>query len=152
MPLSHWQVKAPDYAEGDLLVLESEFSTSGGGEGRFLGLEEGGVDSGVDDMEFFGIDPAGMSMMAFGNGGGRVIVALLQNQGDKCGDGNDGISVGEKMVSAEGRAGALGQMPGEDDQRGRLDESGGEEGGPVVVSVVGVKDAGTGDTEESGEA
>ena len=108
MPLSHWQVKAPDYAEGDLLVLESEFSTSGGGEGRFLGLEEGGVDSGVDDMEFFGIDPAGMSMMAFGNGGGRVIVALLQNQGDKCGDGNDGISVGEKMVSAEGGAGALG--------------------------------------------
>jgi len=43
-------------------------------------------------------------------------------------------------------------MPGEDDQRGRLDESRGEEGGPVVVSVVGVKDAGTGDTEESGEA
>ena len=152
MPLSHWQVKAPDYAEGDLLVLESEFSTSGGEERGLLGLEEGGVDAGVDDMQFFGIDPAGMSMMAFGNGGGRVIVALLQNQGDKCGDGNDGISVGEKMVSAEGRARALGQMPGEDDQRGRLDESGGEEGGPVVVSVVGVKDARTGDTEESGEA
>ena len=90
--------------------------------------------------------------MAFGNGGGWVVVALAQDLGDKRGDGNDSIGVGEKMVSAEGGAGALGQMPGEDDQRGRLDESGGEEGGPVVVSVVGVKDAGTGDTEESGEA
>jgi len=47
-------------------------------------------------------------VMAFGNRGGRVIVALAQNLGDKCGDGNDGISVGEKMVSAEGGAGALG--------------------------------------------
>jgi hypothetical protein len=43
-------------------------------------------------------------------------------------------------------------MPGEDDQRGRLDESGGEEGGPVVVSVVGVKDAGTDDTQQPGKA
>ena len=43
-------------------------------------------------------------------------------------------------------------MPGEDDQRGRLDESRGEEGGPVVVSVVGVKDAGTSHPEKPGEA
>jgi len=108
LALSHWLVKAPDYAAGDLLVLESEFTTSGGGEGRFLGLKEGCVDAGVDDMQFFWIDPAGVAVMAFGNRGGWVVVALAQNLGDKCGDGNDGISVGEKMVSAQGGAGALG--------------------------------------------
>ena len=43
-------------------------------------------------------------------------------------------------------------MPGENDQRSGLDEAGGEEGGPVVVAVVGMKDAGADDTEESGEA
>jgi hypothetical protein len=102
LPFAYWQVKAPDYAEGDFLVLESEFSAGRGGEGRILGLEEGGVDSCVDDMEFFWIDPARMAVMAFGNRGGRVIVALAQNLGDKCGNGNDGVGVGEKMVSAEG--------------------------------------------------
>jgi len=152
LPFAYWQVKAPDYAEGDFLVLESEFSAGRGGEGRILGLEEGGVDSCVDDMEFFWIDPARMAVMAFGNRGGRVIVALAQNLGDKCGNGNDGVGVGEKMVSAEGGARALGEMPGENDQGSGLDEAGGEEGGPVVVAVVGMKDAGADDTQKPCEA
>ena len=115
-------------------------------------MEEMGVDPGVDDVEFFGIDPAGMTVVAFGHGGGRVVVPALQDLGDETGDGDDGIGVGEKMVSAEGGAGTLGQMPGEHHERAGLDETGGKEGGPVVVAVVGVKDAGAGDPEETGEA
>jgi hypothetical protein len=108
LALPHWQVKAPDHAEGDLLLLESEFSSGGSEERGLLRLKEVGVDAGVDDMEFFGIDPAGVAVMPFGNRGGRVVVALAQNLGDKFGDGNHGIGVGKKMVSAEGGAGALG--------------------------------------------
>jgi hypothetical protein len=49
-------------------------------------------------------------------------------------------------VSAEGGAGALGKVSGKDDQGAWLNEAGSEEGGPVVVAVVGVQDSGAKDS------
>jgi hypothetical protein len=43
-------------------------------------------------------------------------------------------------------------MPGKDHKGLGLDEAGSEEGGPVVVSMVGVKDAWTGYSQEPGKA
>jgi len=144
------EVKASNHTEGNLLVFQSELSASRGGEGHLLGLKDSGVDSGMDDMKLSGIDPAGVAVMAFGDGGGRVVVPFSQHLGDKFGDGDDRIGVGEEMISAKRGAGAFGQMPGEDDQGGGLNEAGGEEGGPIVVPVVGVKDAGTGNSKKPG--
>ena len=153
-PLSfaHWQVKAPYYAERNLLVFEAEFAPCGGGEGRFFWLKDGCVDSGMDDMEFFGVYPARVAVMAFGDGRGWIIVTLLQNLGDELRYGDDRIGVGEEMVSAQGRARAFGQMAGENDEGAGLDEAGGEESSPIVVTVVSMEDAGAHDPEESGQA
>lgn len=56
------------------------------------------------------------------------------------------------MISAEGGARAFGQMPSEDDPRRGLNKAGGEEGSPIVIPVVGMKNAGTGNSKESGKA
>ena len=45
------------------------------------------------------------------------------------------------MFSAEGGAWALGKVAGKDNEGAGLDEARGEEGSPVVVSVMGVKNA-----------
>jgi hypothetical protein len=76
LAFSYREVKASNHAEGDLFVLEAEFSAGGRGEGRLFGLEEAGVDSGVDDMELFGIDSTSVAMMPFGDRGGRIVVTL----------------------------------------------------------------------------
>jgi hypothetical protein len=48
------------------------------------------------------------------------------------------------MFSAEGGARTFGKVAREDDEGVGIDEAGGEKGGPVVVSVVGMEDTGTG--------
>jgi len=62
----------------------------------------------MDDVEFLWIDPAGVSVMSLGYRGGWVVVALAQNLRHESGDRDDSIGVGEKMVSAQRGAGALG--------------------------------------------
>ena len=45
------------------------------------------------------------------------------------------------MFFADARAWAFCEVTGEDDERAGLDKAGGEKCGPVVVSMMGVKDA-----------
>lgn len=67
---------------------------------------------------------------------------MEKNLGDKRRDGDDGVGLRKKMFLAETRAGAFGEVAGKDDEGAGLDEAGGEEGGPVVVSMMSVEDAG----------
>ena len=53
------------------------------------------------------------------------------------------------MFSAEGGAWAFRKVAGEDDEWAGINEAGGEKGGPVVVSVVGMEDAGAGTAENA---
>jgi len=76
-------------------------------------------------------------------------MALEEHLSDERGNGDNRVGGGEEMFSAEGGAWAFGKVAGEDDQGSGIDEAGGEKGGPVVVSVVGMEDTGTGAAENA---
>jgi len=61
--------------------------------------------------------------------------------GDERGNRNDRIGRIEEMLFTDAGAWAFSEVAGEDDERAGLDKAGGEKCGPVVVSMVGVKDA-----------
>jgi hypothetical protein len=108
------QIEPADHAEDELLCGEAKFTTGGGGERWVLGLESLGINPGVDDVEFRGIDPAGRAMMSFGNGGSGIVMAFQEDLSDEGGNGDDRIGGGEEMFSAEGGAGAFGKVAGKD--------------------------------------
>jgi hypothetical protein len=83
-------------------------------------------------------------MVSFGDGGSGIVMAFQEDLSDEGGNGDDRIGRGKEMFLAEGGAGAFGKVAGKDNQGAGLDEARGEEGGPVVVSVVGMEDTGTG--------
>mgnify|MGYP003344009341 CR=1 FL=1 len=89
--------------------------------------------------------------MAFGDWGGGVVMALAQDPGDKFRNGDDCIGLGEEMFSSEGRAGAFGQVPGKDHQGRWAGQTGGQQGGPVIVPMVGVENPWAGDPKEAGK-
>jgi len=149
LALADGQVESTDHAKGELFIGEAKATAGGGRERRVLGLESLGIDPGVDDVKVCGIDPAGGAMMAFGNWGSGIVMALQEDLSDEGRDGDDRIGGGEEMFSAEGGAWALGKVAGEDDEWAGINQAGGEKGGPVVVSVVGMKDAGAGTAENA---
>jgi hypothetical protein len=71
-------------------------------------------------------------------------MALQKNLSDEGGNGDNRVGGGEEMFSTEGGARTFGKVAREDDEGAGIDEAGGEKGGPVVVSVVGMEDTGTG--------
>ena len=88
-------------------------------------------------------------MVSFGNGGSGIVMAFQENLSDEGGNGDDRIGGREEMFSAEGGAWAFGKVAGKDNEGAGLDEARGEECSPVVVSMVGVKDAWLGSAENS---
>jgi hypothetical protein len=143
------QIEPTDHAKDELFFGEAKFTTGGRGERWVLGLESLGIDPGVDNVEFCGIDPAGGAMVSFGNGGSGVVMAFQEDLSDEGGNGDDRIGGGEEMFLAEGGAGAFGKVAGKDNEGAGLDETRCEECSPVVVSMVGVKDAWLGSAENS---
>jgi hypothetical protein len=103
-----------------------------------------GIDPGVDDVDLCGIDSAGGAMVSFGNGGSRIVMALEKDLSDDGGNRDNRVGGGEEMFLADGGAWAFGKVAGKDNEGAGTDEARGEKGGPVVVSVVGMKDTGTG--------
>ena len=83
-------------------------------------------------------------MVSLGNGGSGIVMAFQEDLSDEGGNGDHRVGGGEEMFSAEGGAWALGKVAGKDNKGAGIDEARGEKGGPVVVSVVGMKDTGTG--------
>jgi hypothetical protein len=70
----------------------------------------------------------------------------LSNEG---GNGDNRVGGREEIFSAEGGAWAFGKVARKDDKGAGINEAGGEKGGPVIVSVVGMEDAGAGTTEDA---
>jgi hypothetical protein len=143
------QIKSTNHAKGELFIGEAKATAGGGRERWVLGLEAACIDAGVDDVEVCGIDPAGGAMLAFGNWGSGIVMALQEDLSDEGRDGDDRIGGGEEMFSAEGGAWAFGKVAGEDDEWAGINEAGGKKGGPVVVSVVGMEDAGASTAENA---
>ncbi len=83
-------------------------------------------------------------MVSFGNGGSGIVMAFQEDLSDEGGNGDNRIGREEEMFSAEGGAWALGKVAGKDNEGAGIDKARGEKGGPVVVSVVGMEDTGTG--------
>jgi hypothetical protein len=108
-----------------------------------------GIDPGVDNVDLCRIDPAGGAMVSFGNGGSGIVMAFQEDLSDEGRNGDNRIGGGEEMFSAEGGAWAFGKVAGKDTAGAGIDEARGEKGGPVVVSVVGMEDTGTGTTENA---
>jgi hypothetical protein len=106
----------------------------------------------VDDVELGWIHPAGGAMMPFGHGGSRIIVTVAQHMGDEARYGDDCIGLGKEMPATESRTWAFCQMAGKNKKRSGLDESGCEQGRPVVVAMVGVKNSGADFFEKFGKS
>jgi len=138
------QVEPTNDTEDEFFFGEAKFTPCDGGERWVLGLESLSIDPGVDDVDLCGIDSAGGAMMSFGNGGSGIVMAFQEDLSDEGRNGDNRVGRGEEMFSAEGGARTLGKVAREDDEGSGIDEAGGEKGGPVVVSVVGMEDTGTG--------
>ena len=67
MAFTDGQVESTNDAEDELFCGEAKFAPGDGGERWVLGLESLGIDPGVDDVEFCGIDLAGGAVVTFGN-------------------------------------------------------------------------------------
>ena len=76
LSLANRKVESADDAKDHFCFAETQFLPGCDSEGRTLGLEKGGIDSGVDDMEFGWVDPARWAVMAFGHRRSGVIVAM----------------------------------------------------------------------------
>jgi hypothetical protein len=95
----------------------------------------------MNDMNLFGREDAGGAVMSLCHGRGWVIVSPQKDLGDERGNRNDRIGGIEEMLFTDAGARAFCEVAGEDDERPGFDKAGGEECSPVVVSMVGVKDA-----------
>ena len=76
LTLADRKVESADHGKGHFCFAETELSPGCSSEGGILGLEQRGIDSGVDDVELGGIEPAGGAVMPFGHRRGGVIVAM----------------------------------------------------------------------------
>jgi len=151
LALTDRKVESSHHTKGHICFAEIQFSTGGSGEGRLLWLEQRGIDSGVDDMEFGWVDPAGGAVMSFGHRRGGIIVAILQNMGNEARDGDDCVGLGKQMTSAKGGTRAFCEMTGKNKKRSMLDESAGKQSCPVIVAMVGVENSGTGFFQQLGK-
>jgi hypothetical protein len=151
LALTDRKVESSHHTKGHICFAEIQFSTGGSGEGRLLRLEQGGIDSGVDDMEFGWVDPAGGAVMSFGHRRGGIIMAILQNMGNEARDGDDCVGLGKQMTSTKGGTRAFCEMTGKNKKRSGLNESGSQQGRPVVVTMMGMKNSGADFFQQFGE-
>ena len=89
--------------------------------------------------------------MALFHGRSRVIVSTYKDLSDERGNRNDCIGRGKEMLFTDAGARAFCEVSGEDNERARLHKAGGEECGPVVVSMMGVKNARLGSAKSACE-
>jgi len=95
----------------------------------------------MNDVNLFGRDDAGGAVMSFCHGRGGIIVSPQKDLSDERGNRNDRIGRSEEMFFTDARAWALCEVTGEDDERAGLDKARGEKCSPVVVSMMGMKNA-----------
>jgi len=152
LAFAHGQVEATDHAKDGVPRQKPQDASGGIRESAFPRKKLFCVDAGMDDMEFPGIKPARRAVVPFRHGGGGVAVSFGEDLGHKAGDSDDRVRFGEKTLPAERRFRAFGQVPGKDDFGAGLDQTCGQQGGPVVVSVVGVDDPGAGASEKAGQS
>jgi len=138
------QVESANDPEDELFCGETKFVPGDGGERWVLGFKQSGIDTSVDNVDFCRIDSAGRAMVSFGNGGSGIVMAFQEDLSDEGGNGDNRIGGGEEMFLANGGAWAFGKVAGKDNEGAGIDEARSEKGGPVVVSVVGMEDTGTG--------
>jgi hypothetical protein len=62
--------------------------------------------------------------------------------GDEAGHGDDRIGLGKEMAAAKGGTRTFCEMTGKNKQGSWLDKSGSEQGRPIVVAMVGMKNSG----------
>jgi hypothetical protein len=151
LSFSDGEIKSADDTEDELVLVQAELMPGGGGVGGARGVKEGGVDSGMNDVEFFWGNNAGRAMMSFWHGRGRVVVSLEKDLGDKGRDGDNGVRLCEQMFSADRGSGAFGKVTREDYQWAWLNETGGEKSSPVIIAMVGMENPGFYSTEDPGE-
>ena len=151
LAFSYGEIESSHNSENELLGEEIQFLASGCGEGGALRLKEGRIDSCVDHVEIFWGENAGGAMVAFGNGGGGIVVSVEEDLGHEGGDGDHGICGGEEVFSAERGARAFCEVSSEHDKGAGFHEAGSKESGPVVVPVVGVKNPGLAPAKNSSQ-
>jgi hypothetical protein len=151
LPFSDWKIKSADDTEDEFVLVQAELMPCGGGVGGSHGAKEGGVDSSMNDVEFFLGNKTGGSMVSFWHGRSWIVVPLEKDLGNKGRDGDDCVSLCKKMFSANRRSGAFGEVTREDHEGSRLNETGGKKSSPVVVAMVGMENSGFCSTENSGE-
>jgi hypothetical protein len=114
LPFPDGKFKSADNTEDELVLVQAKFMTGSGGVGGAHGPKDRGIDSGMNDVEFFWENNTRRAMMAFRYGGGRVVVSLEKDLGDKGRDGDDGVRLGKEMFSADRGSGAFGKVTRED--------------------------------------
>jgi len=112
LALADRKVESSNHAKSHFCFAETQLSPGCGSESGLLGMEQGGIDSGMDDMKFGWIDPAGGAVMSFGHRRGGVIVAMEQHMGDEAGHGDDCIGLGKEMAAAKGGTRTFCEMTG----------------------------------------
>jgi hypothetical protein len=151
LSLSDGEIESADDTENEFVLVQAELLSGVGGVGGVHGAKEGGIDSGMNDMKFFGRNNAGRAMMSFRYGRGRVVVSLEKNLGDKGRDSDNGVRLRKEMFAADRGSGAFGEVTRENHQGAWLNETGGEKSSPVVVAVVGVENPRFCTAKNSGE-
>jgi hypothetical protein len=114
LPFPDGKIKSADNTEDEFVLVQAELMTGGGGVGGAHGAKDRGIDSGMNDVEFFWENNTGRAMMAFRYGGGWVVVSLEKDLGDKGRDGDDGVRLRKEMFSADRGSGAFGKVTRED--------------------------------------
>ena len=77
-------------------------------------------------------------------------MAFPQHLCDERRNGDDRIRFGKQPLAAEERAGTFGQMPAENHEWAGLGQPGSQQGGPVIIPMMGVDDSGTGTSQQGG--
>jgi hypothetical protein len=114
LSFSDGEIESADDTEDELVLVQAKLMPGGGVVGGVHGAKKGGIDSGMNDVEFFWENNTGRAMMAFRYGGGWVVVSLEKDLGDKGRDGDDGVRLRKEMFSADRGSGAFGKVTRED--------------------------------------
>jgi hypothetical protein len=110
LPFSNREIESADDTEDELVLVQAKLMPSGGGVGGAHGAKKGGIDSGMDDVDFFWGNNTGEAMMSFWNRRGRVVVSFEKDLGNKARDGDDCVSLCKKMFSADRGSGTFGKV------------------------------------------
>jgi len=111
LSFSDGEIESAYDTEDELVLVQAKLMPGGGVVGRVHGAKKGGIDSCMNDVEFFLRNNAGRAMMSFRYGRGWVVVSLEKDLGDKRRNGDNGVCLCKEMFSADGGSGAFGEVP-----------------------------------------